>query len=313
MTYRQKVRNGDNGRQNLCGGFVRVMPEEEILRIASTLPIRSSCALNWCDVEVHRYRLQQAQIPEHSYPQLTVFIPHFSKPVRGEVYIAGKHMTATLRGDRISIAPPGLPLRMRCEPVLHETTVIFLNQFLLADIATEAGFSSTEILPQYNIYDPLISQIGTALDAELAARTPKPPIYAESLALTLAAHILCRYANPASVRLRRAGPGSVQIQKSIEFMRDNLQQDLTLAEIARSVNMSKYHFAKSFRQAMGISPHRYLTDLRIARARQLLTNISISIEEVAYSVGFTDRSHFSTQFLNTVGTTPGRYRRERSA
>jgi len=74
--------------------------------------------------------------------------------------------------------------------------------------------------------------------------------------------------------------------------------------------MSKYHFAKSFRRATGMAPHRYLMDIRVAKARELLVHSDLSIEEIAYRVGYMDRSHFRGQFLSTVGTTPGRYRRE---
>ena len=96
-------------------------------------------------------------------------------------------------------------------------------------------------------------------------------------------------------------------------MHENFQQNLSLAQIAGVANMSMYHFAKTFRQAMGIAPHRYFIDLRMAKARELLAAGSLSIQEISYHVGFADRSHFTAQFARIVGTTPGRYRRELSS
>jgi len=94
----------------------------------------------------------------------------------------------------------------------------------LAKIAGEAGVDPFEIVPQYNICDPLINQIRAELDRELASPTPSPRIYAESLGVALSAHILCCYEN--AVRPRYASPGSAQIRRNIEFMNDNLHQNL---------------------------------------------------------------------------------------
>ena len=96
----------------------------------------------------------------------------------------------------------------------------------------------------------------------------------------------------------------------MEFMHDNLHENLTLADMAAVANMSRFHFAKSFRRAIGITPHRYLVELRIAKARKLLAVGGLSIEEVAYRVGYADKSHFTAQFHKVVGTTPCRYRHE---
>jgi AraC family transcriptional regulator len=293
------------------------MPEHEILKIASTLPIRSSCRLNWPGVEVHRYKWTQRrkhQTPEYSMPQLTVFIPHLAKPAKSEVFLDGKWVTARLENGRVSIAPPGLSIISRFEGDAHETTVIFIDPLIVAEVAAaEAGVASLEIVGQFNIRDPLIVEIGAALDAELASPNPSPRIYAGSLAIALTAHILSRYANPASLRPRGANLSSVHLRRSVEFMHDNLHQNLTLGDLAGVANMSKYHFAKSFRRAMGIAPHRYLMGLRIAKARELLDMGNLSIKDIASRVGYTDRSHFTDQFLRIVGTTPARYRREGSS
>ena len=314
------LRNHENrqSRDQSCGSnnnspLVRVLPEHEIIRIASTLPIRSSCTLNWPGVEVHHYRTHQRRLqsPEYTLPQLTIFIPHLSKPARGEVFVGGKRMTARLEDGRISIAPAGVTIKSRFEGPRHETTVIFIDPLIVAEVAAaEAGVQTVDIIPQYNVRDPLIVEIGAALDAELASPNPSHRVYAGSLAVALTAHILSRYANSESVRSRAGSLTSVQLRRTIEFMHHNLQQQLTLSKLAGVANMSKYHFAKSFRQTMGIAPHRYLTGLRIAKARELLSAGDMSIKEIASNVGYTDRSYFTAQFVKIVGTSPARYRRE---
>jgi AraC family transcriptional regulator len=298
---------------NQTSALVRVLPEAEILRIASRLPIQSSCRLNWPGVEVHRYRSQQraALSPEYCLPQLTVFIPHLEQPAAGEVIAGGKRMTTRLENGRVSIAPPMLSIRSRYEGPPHEITVIFIDPLIIAEVAAaEAGIRNVEIVPQYNVVDPLIAQIGAALDAELASPNPSPRVYAGSLAVALTAHILAHYTNPEARQARAVSLNGAQLRRSVEFIHENLHEKLTLGKLASVANMSKYHFAKSFRQAMGIAPHQYLTGIRIAKARELLSLGKLSIDEIASQVGYPDRSYFTAQFLKIVGIPPGRYRRQ---
>ncbi|HLG96543.1 MAG TPA: AraC family transcriptional regulator [Bryobacteraceae bacterium] len=290
------------------GEPVRVMKEEAILEIANVLPYRTSCRLNWSGVEVHRYRLQPHEAPEHTYPQLTIFLPHTERPVRVEVRLAGTKVAAEVSEGVVTIAPPGVPRSTKTDGG-GEVTAIFLDPVIVAEIATaQQDLYNFEILPQFAIRDPLIHAIGSALDSEVLSAAPEPPVYAESLATALAAHILAKYSNKTPARGRGVSLTTKQLRRSIEFIHENLHNDVSLVEIAAAANMSKYHFAKSFRQAVGIAPHKYLVKLRIERARKLLLSEDLSVEEIAHRVGYTDKSHFAAQFVKIVGTTPYRYR-----
>ena len=298
--------------------YTRAMSKEEILRITSTLPYRTSCHLNWCGVEVHRYRFTYThEVPpqEHTHSQLVVHIHHNESPVRTELYTAGKTFAAQFQNGCVSIEPPGLLVSARFDnvrPVTNEATVIFIDPFVLAEIGrTKNGVGNLDILPQVNIRDSLIWEIASAMENALVSVPPVPAIYAESLAATLAAHILVNYTKPSSSHVRSAKLNKAQLQRSIEFIHENLHRNLTLEEIAAVANMSKYHFAKSFRQAMGMAPHHYLVDLRVAKARKLLTlEKSMTLAEVANVVGYSDKSHFIAQFFKVVGTTPHKYRQQ---
>jgi AraC family transcriptional regulator len=288
---------------------VRVMQEEEILQIAKALPYRTSCRLNWSGVEVHRYRLQPHETPEHAYPQLAVFLSHTDRPVKVAMRLAGTQVTAEFTGGSISIAPPGVPRSTRVEGS-GEVTAIFFDPFTIAEMAwAQCDVCNFEVLPQFAIRDPLIYEIGSALDSELMSARPGPRVYAESLAAALAAHVVAKYSNKASQQTPGISLTKTKLRRSIEFIHQNLATDISLGDIAAVANMSKYHFAKSFRQAIGIAPHRYLVKLRIERARKLLVTDNLSIEEIASRVGYSDESHFAAQFLKIVGTTPRRYRR----
>jgi AraC family transcriptional regulator len=127
------------------------------------------------------------------------------------------------------------------------------------------------------------------------------------MATALWVHLLKKYSTQP-LRESAHTVGNNQLQPAIEFINDNLDQDLKLAEIAVVVNMSQFYFARMFKQLMGISPHQYVVQRRMERAQQLLTKSQLSVAEVALRVGFSNQSHFTAQFRKATGTTPKGYR-----
>ncbi len=100
----------------------------------------------------------------------------------------------------------------------------------------------------------------------------------------------------------------MQLNQVKDFIEEQLAEDLTIADLAAVVHMSPFHFARTFKTATGLPPHRYLTQRRMERAKFLLSVTRLTVAEVAYRVGFENKSHFSAQFRKATGTTPKAYR-----
>lgn len=132
-------------------------------------------------------------------------------------------------------------------------------------------------------------------------------LYAESAAAFLAAHVLSQYGtgSPAPVA---AGREDARVRTAVEFMRDSFHLPLSLADIAASAGLSPYHFARVFRVATGVPPHRFLTRMRIDVARRRLADGDLSITEVARTCGFGSASQFSTAFRRETGMAPRTFR-----
>jgi AraC family transcriptional regulator len=93
-------------------------------------------------------------------------------------------------------------------------------------------------------------------------------------------------------------------------MHANIDKTPSLEHLAMVAGMSKFHFAKSFHQTMGIAPHQYLVKLRIEKARALLRDDTVSVPEVASRVGYEDTGQFVYQFRKVIGISPAQYRRQ---
>jgi AraC family transcriptional regulator len=99
-----------------------------------------------------------------------------------------------------------------------------------------------------------------------------------------------------------------RLRRVIEYIQQNLDKDLPLAELAALGCMSPFHFARLFKDSTGLPPHRFVIRQRIARARVCLSTPDLSIAEISRRVGFRTPSHFTTVFRRVTGVTPRRYR-----
>jgi len=95
-----------------------------------------------------------------------------------------------------------------------------------------------------------------------------------------------------------------------ELIESRLEADLTLQELASEVGYSRSHFLRMFHATTGTTPHRYVLNRRVERARRLLGDPEMSIAQVAYCCGFSSQAHLTLAFRKVCGLTPGEYRRE---
>jgi AraC-like DNA-binding protein len=92
------------------------------------------------------------------------------------------------------------------------------------------------------------------------------------------------------------------------YIREHLHRNITLPELALAAGLSRMHFAKQFKAAMGLRPHDYVLGKRIELAKSLMLNPEVTLVDVAMSSGFQSQSHFTTVFKRLVGETPHRWR-----
>jgi AraC family transcriptional regulator len=167
-----------------------------------------------------------------------------------------------------------------------------------------------ELRLQANFQDPAAQQLMTLLVADANEGYTSEKLYTEHLAqaLVLRTLYLGRHAKPQTNNGRTSAlPGHV-LRRTVERMRD-FDGDLSLQALANESGYSRVHFVRMFKAATGYSPHNYLLNLKLERARELLKNPSLSLIDIALDCGFSSHSHMSRFFHKVVGVTPTAYRR----
>lgn len=113
----------------------------------------------------------------------------------------------------------------------------------------------------------------------------------------------------ARADMRGVGLRYKMMHEAKRYIEQHFQESISGEDIARSVNLSESRLRYLFKLAYGYSPHRYLTDVRIAAAKELLWNTDIPISDISESCGFGCQQYLNEVFKKNVGVSPGEYRK----
>jgi AraC-like DNA-binding protein len=116
--------------------------------------------------------------------------------------------------------------------------------------------------------------------------------------------------NLSSSVLEKTYQGKSHASKATEFMREYYTSDVHLDDLCKVANLSPYHFIRVFKAEIGKTPHEYLLDLRIEKAKEMIKANQYALHEIADICGFIKQSHFCTVFKKRVGVSPSTYRKE---
>ncbi|MGG6263829.1 helix-turn-helix domain-containing protein [Leptolyngbya sp. AN03gr2] len=248
------------------------------------------------------------ETPEHSHPHHEIVILHFEEATPVEFALDGKVQVAKVTHST-TLFPAALSHQAKCDAQSRFSILTLdLAQISLSAYEETEG-RSMELQPQLTHFDPVIGHIEQLLELEMQSAQSINFLYVDSLMTALSVHLLKKY-TVEKPRLRdNFGNGSsYQLRPAVDYMHEHLEETLSLERIAQVVGMSRYHFIRCFKQAIGISPHQYLLRQRVDRAKQLLQNSQMPLSDIADSCGFSNQSHFTTSFKQQTGATPRHFR-----
>lgn len=159
--------------------------------------------------------------------------------------------------------------------------------------------------------DVALNSLMERLHEELLRRKASP-LFVQGLAQTIAIHLARNYAE--TVKELRSGSSSLpgfKLRQVTDWMAEHLAEDFNLDQLAVQAGLSKFHFHRLFKSAVGVAPLRYHMNLRMDEAKRLLRETKKSIVTVALDVGYSNPSHFAQLFRRETGLSPSDYRRQR--
>ena len=161
--------------------------------------------------------------------------------------------------------------------------------------------------------DPLVAEIGLAIASELLRPTAGGKLLAETLAASLAARLVQRHTGIPPDRdfvpFSNQGLDRRRLTRVKEYIAANLEEDLTIAQLAKVASLSRFHFARAFKSAVGQSPHQYVSAQRLEHAKELLTRGEQPVLDIAIALNFSSQANFTRAFRQSIGMTPGQFRR----
>jgi AraC family transcriptional regulator len=188
---------------------------------------------------------------------------------------------------------------------------VSVDDTALRAFAAELEIAHPELGTRVGFEDPVLRQTAVALAGELGADRVARSLVADGLRIELIVRLLDGYSSlPPGVagRLGRTRLGSRTLGLLDDYVRAHLDAQIRISDLAALAGMSRFHFARVFRASVGRTPHRYVLERRLDRARELVRSSGAPLRDIAAMTGFADQSHLTRTFKRTFGTTPAALR-----
>jgi len=220
--------------------------------------------------------------------------------------------------QRVCEGVNGVPCTLRCSFGINESAVgVKIGKEIIAYLQTGQVFFKAPKPEQTNRVLNQIKALGLKVDRQEAAlhynETPVVQIgeyQATIRLLQFFADQLGVLANQILLQQKDAEPA--QITRARQYIEANSHEDLSLVIVARQAGMSTFYFCKMFKKVTGVHFARYVSCVRVEKAKNLLLNPNYRVSEIAFEIGFQSLTHFNRIFKNIAGQSPTEYRRHLS-
>ncbi|MBD2022675.1 helix-turn-helix transcriptional regulator [Leptolyngbya sp. FACHB-36] len=247
-------------------------------------------------------RLLPMELPEHQIEGHRLII-NLGEPVRFGWCVDGRSHERVLPAGGLCLQSEGETNAPFWRDEMTVAAISIAPEFVITLLEDRAPTALETFAERRCVPDSQSYIFTRALASELA--TPSEPLYAETLTMAFTLHLLTAHSqNPKKPLIPKGKLSALQLKTIVELAHEQLGDDLGLAEMARVVGVSPFHFARLFKNTTGFAPHQFVLHLRLERAKRLLVTHQLSLPDVAQAVGFFDQAHFTNAFRRAFGVTP---------
>lgn len=239
---------------------------------------------------------------------------YMGAPSRQQARLSGRNFNILQTAGNVAVISAASPLQSWYDDVEQDDIYLHLEPEFIRSVAAGANMNpdKVEIITTLDSRSPVIESMARMAFDELqrGAEAMAGNLYADSLANLLAVQLLREYSSEKMPTERRYVNGltSRKLAHVLDLIESDLSEDLPLKVLAGAAGLSEYHFLRMFKQSTGYTPHQYVINQRIERAKELLQKTDMSITEIAYLLGFSTPAHFTHHFRRKTGVTPSAIR-----
>jgi AraC family transcriptional regulator len=281
--------------------------------------LRSSAGLGWsaisAELRAHGVSESPVVVPQHVELCLAV-AGNANGLVRRSG--AGQSQEFIPTTGAICLAPIGVGENSTAITApIPETMHLYLPTTLfrrLSDDFNLPGAPAHSIRYVAGIRDELIDQIVRSIMSEMTNETAAGRMYVETASLMLAARIIREYCDSGSCTLLAPSAhrlDHVRLRRILDYISEHIADEITLADLAGVACLSPFHFARMFTRAIGVSPHRYISRMRLENAMAEIAAARLPLAQIALNARFSSQASFTRAFRRATGTTPAEYRLHR--
>ncbi len=218
----------------------------------------------------------------------------------GEIEIEYDGAKTVVRAGEMSLIPAGKTLSYRLTPLNHATKYWFHFDMT---VNGDREFSAVTLPVKITVAD---SKYVTALFKSVLTQSSVDSPASDAATAGSVAILVSYYLNLGNAVSTQKSADA--IDKAVDVIRETLNENFTLNELAAAVALSPNYFARKFRERVGIPPLKYVNMLKLERAKSLLENTDLPVSEIMTSVGFLDAAYFCKIFKSDTGHSPRAWR-----
>jgi AraC-like DNA-binding protein len=195
-------------------------------------------------------------------------------------------------------------------PSPFDALVLYVTQSALDEVAYAHQAPRVERLVwPLGKLDSVVYHLGNTLLSSLEQTHHISKIFLDHVLYALNCHLVCSYGGVTTLAPRfRGGLSPQQMRRATEILEAHLDGNIVLQQVAEACELSISHFARAFKQTFRRPPYKWLTERRVDRARDLMTNTRLPLADIAIQCGFTDQSALNRSFKRIHGVSPGHWR-----